>query len=307
MIRILLSDDNAAFRQSSKEIGAALGFDINVFDDWENAQVELDSKFEQYHAVVIDGKGKLRDNTKAEDTKHLIEAVGWFREQRAKGRYLPVVVYTGFHPEIDEITNLSDQILRVFDKSKTRFEEVLHFLKERISILPDQKFKVAFPIVDEFAKRNFSEDNQKLLLEVFQLIDKKSDEFLWKKNVLDGLRRLNEALVDTIPMHYYSSPFELRDYIAKINRENPPKRKANMGNRTISIVDFFSVAYKGETQNEFPSPILSIIKNIYYTAASYASHTQEIQTEYFPSEEIIVGLVHCHFGCYHWFNSIIKN
>lgn len=299
MIKIILSDDNEPFRKSSREIGAALGFDVSCFDDWEAAQAELDDNFEEYSAVVIDGKGKLNDNSKAEDTKHLTEAVGWFREQRAKGRFIPVVVYTGFHPEIDAITNPNDQVLRVFDKSKARFEDVLAFLTHKLSKLPAQKFKAAFPVVDGFSREHFSSDNQKLLLEVFNLMNKRTNEFLWKKNTFDALRRLNEALVDTIPASFYSSPFTTAEYIEKIKRNS--SIKATPGNRTLSFIDYFH-----DNELPVPDPVYFVIRSIYDTASKKYVHNETQESDYIPSTEMILGLIYSHFGCYDWFNQIIK-
>lgn len=310
MIRILLSDDNPAFRQSSREQGAALGVEVVPFDDWESAQSELDENFELYQAVIIDGKGKLRDSSKAEDSKHLVEAIGWFREQNAKGRFIPVVVYTGFHPEIEAITTLNSQVKGVFDKSTTKFENVLDFLREEIKKLPVEKMRSKFPSVYEFSKRFFSIENKQIILAICDGLNSTSQDFIWKKNILDGLRRLNEALADSIPLHYYSAPFELRDFLAKINRENPPRngrKEANMGNRTVRIIEFFEIDYKAKTGQLVPGPISSAVKNIYYTGATYASHTSENETDYYPSTEMVLGLVYSHFGCYHWFNQIIKD
>jgi hypothetical protein len=300
MIRIVLSDDNGPYRQSAREVGAAMGFDINTFDDWENAKLELDVNFERYHAVIIDGKGKLHDSSKTEDTKHLTKAIGWFIEQRVKKRFIPVVVYTGYHPEIDAITNTNDQVLRVFDKSKTKFEDVLQFLKGEAGRLPERKFATAFSSAYEFSQKYFSEDNNKLIREVFRLIGERSDDFIWKKNAFDALRRLNEALVDTIPTSYYSSPYSIKDYIDKIKRDS--SIKANAGNRTLSFMDFFH-----DNVLPVPDPIYFTVRSIYDTASKKYVHSESEDSDYTPSTEMILGLVYSHFGCYHWFNQIIKN
>jgi len=308
MIKILLSDDNEAFRKSSREIGAALDCDLNCYDDWENAQVELDTNFNKYHAVVIDGKGRLRDSSKGEDPRHLTEAVIWLREQRAKGRFVPVVIYTGYHPEIEPITSLNDQILKVFDKSKTKFEDVITFLKAEVAKLPSEKLRNSYPAVFDFSMKYFSKENQMILLKTLDDLNNGAKDFLWKKGTLDNLRRLNEALVDTVPLHYYNPSFELRPYIEKINRENPPRGKAaTLGNRTISIMDFFGVDLKARSDKELPGYIYNVIRNIYFTASTYAAHTPENDNGDYPSSEMILGLVYSHFGCYHWFNQIIKN
>lgn len=192
MIRILLSDDNESFRQSSREIGAALGFDVSPFDDWENAQVELDAKFDQYHAVIIDGKGKLRDNTKAEDTKHLMEAIGWLREQRAIGRFIPVVIYTGFHPEIEPITSLNDQILKVFDKSATKFEDVLAFLKTEVMKLPIEKLKTKYgDVFSAFGTKYIPESASKILIELLN----DHEAGVYQKTYFNKIRDLIEEIL----------------------------------------------------------------------------------------------------------------
>jgi hypothetical protein len=300
MIRILLSDDNEPFRQSCREIGAALGFEVSPFDDWENAQVELDAYFDQYHAVIIDGKGKLRDSTKAEDTKHLIEAIGWFREQRAKKRFIPVIVYTGFHPEIDSLTNTNDQVLKVFDKSKIKFEDVLKYIKTEVTKLPEQKFKTGFLEAYTFSQKYFSADNQKLIQELYNLTHRRSDDFIWKKSTFDALRRLNEALIDTIPGFFHSSPYSTTEYIEKVKRES--SIKATAGNRTLSFIDYFH-----DNHLPVPDPIYFTIRSIYDTASKKYVHNESEDSDYTPSTEMILGLVYSHFGCYHWFNQIIKN
>jgi hypothetical protein len=192
MIRILLSDDNELFRKSSREIGAALGFEVNPFDDWESAQVELGANFDQYQAVIIDGKGKLRDNTKAEDTKHLMEAIGWFREQRAKGRFIPVVIYTGFHPEIEAITPLSDQIIKVFDKSATKFEEVLALLKAEVVKLPIEKLKAKYgDVFSAFGTKYIPEGATKILIELLN----DHEAGVYQKTYFNKIRDLVEEIL----------------------------------------------------------------------------------------------------------------
>jgi hypothetical protein len=300
MIKIVLSDDNEPFRKSSREIGAALGFDVSCFDDWERAQAELDSNFEKYTAVVIDGKGKLRDNAKGEDKKHLVEALMWFREQKAKKRFIPVVIYTGYHPEIAELTEKNEQVIGVFDKSKINFEGVLNVIKGEVAKVPEQKFKIGCPDAYPFTEKYFSPDNKKLIRELFSLLQRSADEFIWKKNTLDALRRLNEALVDTIPFHYYSSPFSIQEYLEKITRESSINVKK--GGRTLSIISFFH-----DNQLYVPDPIDYTIRNIYDAGSKYSIHSEAQIEEYFPSLEMILGLAYSHLGSYHWFNSIIKD
>lgn len=192
MIRILLSDDNESFRRTSREVGHELGFDISAFDDWENAQVELEANFDQYQAVIIDGKGKLRDSSMAEDPRHLMEAVSWLREQRARGRFIPVVVYTGFHPVIEPITSLNDQILRVFDKSATRFEDVLAFIKAEVVKLPIEKLKAKYvDVFAAFGTRYLPEGATKILIELLN----DHEAGVYQKTYFNRIRDLIEEIL----------------------------------------------------------------------------------------------------------------
>ena len=308
-MKILLSDDNSAFRSSSIEVGAALGFHVVAFEDWERAQIELSENFETYSAVVIDGKGKLRDSTKTEDTSHLTEAISWLSGQRANGRYIPVVVYTGFYPEFDSLTTSGSPVLGVFDKSKTKFEEVLSFLKREVAKLPMEKFKASFPDAHEFGQKYFSVQNNELLLALHTQLQEPTKSFSWKKTMLDRLRLLNEALVDTIPLRYYREPNTLQSYLDRINKEMPPKeprQAGSMGNRSVKIITFFEKEYLSSGRERFPATVSNVVRNIYYTASAYASHTQERPSDYFPSSDMVLGLAYSHFGCYHWFEKLLR-
>jgi hypothetical protein len=174
-------------------------------------------------------------------------------------------------------------------------------LKAEIKKNPENKLRTQHPAVDSFSRKHFSPANKELLLNLFKAIHQPEPTFPWKKSVLDNLRRLNEALVDTIPFSYYSAPYTLDAYLEKVKRDSS-NRKANKGNRTMSIIEFFH-------NNELyvPDPVDYTIRNIYDAASKFAAHSEETESNYYPSTEMIIGLVYSHFGCYHWFNQIIKN
>ncbi len=169
MIRILLSDDNAAFRQTSREQGAALGVEVVAFEDWESSQVALEEYFESFDGVIIDGKGKLRDSSKDEDGKHISAATNWLKEQLGKKGYIPVVIYTGFHAELEPYIFTDAQILRIFDKSKHTFQDVLEFLKIRIADSPIEKLKVKYSdVFSAFGTKYLPESAIKILIELLR-------------------------------------------------------------------------------------------------------------------------------------------
>jgi hypothetical protein len=307
--RILLSDDNTALFSTLKEIAYGEDVELNCCSNWEDAKVKLMDDLEQnqifknFDAIILDGKGKLHDASKDSNPHHLTESVNWLAQQNALGNYLPIVVFTGFHETISEFQPTNSQVLKIFSKGaqvNSSFKDVLSYLKKVIDESPVNKFKSAFPDAYSFTQKHFSSDNKKLIRELFALLMERKGTFIWKKNSLDALRRLNEALVDTIPSNYYSTPFNTREYIEKIKRDSTIG--ANAGNRSVKFMDFFH-----DNDLAVPDPIYDTIKNIYYTASTYASHNDEAQSNYYPSTEMILGLVYSHFGCYHWFNSIIKD
>lgn len=309
MIKILMSDDDLRIHQSCIEEAKFFDVELICFEDWESAELELQKNFDSYAAVILDGKGKLNADSKEGDGRHAVRSVGWLKEQKGKGRHVPTVIYTAYLEDLDAY-NQDNLVMKLFDKhSDNGFQEVLNFLKVEVKNNPKNKFRSRHAVVSEFSEKYFSIQNKQILLTVFNDLSTSNHDFMWKKQTLDSLRRLNEALVDTIPLHYYQAPFDLQSYLAKINKENPPKngKPANMGNRTTKIIEFFDVEYKGVSGDGVPAPIMNVIKNIYYTASSFASHTQEVETLYYPSEEMIQGLVYSHLGCYNWFFQIIKD
>lgn len=294
-----MSDDDDRIHQSCIDEAKQLGVELICFSEWEAVELELENDFEKYDAIILDGKGKLNADSSGGDARHAAKSVGWLKEQRGRGKYVPTVIYTAYLENF-ELFDRDDLVLRLFDKHSDKgFEEVLSFLLSEVVNNPINKFKSAQPDVVSFSNKLFSIENRHILLRIYTDINAAKKDFLWKKNVLDGLRRLNEALVDIIPLQYYSPPFELRDFIEKMKREGHPK--ATMGNRSSSIIDYFH-----NNKMVVPGPVLNTIRNIYYTASTYAAHSDE-QREYYPSTEMILGLIYSHFGCYHWFNSIIKD
>lgn len=306
--KILLSDDNKSLFQTLTEISYNEDVLLTCCEDWESAKVELmndlevNLTFKKFDAIILDGKGKLHDASKDSDARHLTESVNWLAQQNALGNFIPVVVFTGFHETISEFQSTNSQVLKIFSKGdqvNSSFKDVLSFLKKAIDDSPVQKFKSAFPHAYTFSDKYFSVKNKSLIQSLYIELKNPVKDFGWKKSTLDNLRLLNEAMVDTIPLNFYEPPYELRNFIEKLKREGSPK--ATLGNRTTSVIDYFN-----NSTIRVPGPIFNVIKNIYYTASTYTSHNEEKQSDYFPSSEMILGLVYSHFGCYHWFNLILN-
>jgi hypothetical protein len=300
-MRVLLSDDNLGLHQPLTELASFEQVELVCKDNWEEAKAELEESFDEFDAIILDGRGKLNSDSKDANQRHLTTALNWLREQKQRGNYITVVIFTAYFDDVSEFIGVDDLVKRIAKKGVgPEFGDLLKFLKKETRVNPEAKFRTALPAVLSFTEKYFSSDKQKLIRAVFEKSKSKEGTFIWKKGILDDLRVLNEALVDTIPQHYYEPAFELKDFVEKIKRESNPK--VTMGNRASAILDF---CHKANIIS-VPGPILNATKNTYYTASTFAAHNSETQSDYFPSTEMILGLVYSHFGCYHWFNQILN-
>lgn len=298
MYKVLLVDDDKQYSDTLVD-KADVNYDMEIvhFTNWQHAFDELNENFIHYHAVILDGKGQLNEASKSDDKRHVMQAVRDLSALRRQNRNIRYVINTGYFEDIDESFGVDG--VKIYDKS-TDEDKMLQELKEYIDDLPKAKIKFKFPEAIKFAESYFSKENQEVL---YGLLSENEivDSFTWKKDALENLRRLSEALADTIPGYFYGAPYDIDEFLAKINSEQVLRRNANKGNRTISFVEYYK--YSG---NQIPDPIFHIITNTYHTASSYASHNNIDNSKYFPSKEFILGLLYAHIGCYHWFKEVIE-
>ena len=301
-LNVMLVDDNEQDARAIKTAAAEYSINIKHFFVWNQAKEELENNFLTYDGVIIDYRGQIDQDYEQNDLRHLSWAIKDLEVIKTKRGYLPYVVHTGFREKAEEHLKLDCPVF-----IKSNHEEMLQGLRKLIEESPRSKLKYAYPIVFYFAEKYFSPHNIELLYktvgEITTAQKGPSKMTLERKDLLRDLRTLNEALVDTIVTDFYPAPYNIEDYLEKIKRENPPrKRNVNEGNRSIRIIDFFFDS--GEISDP-PDYIRNAIKNIYYTASTYASHSND--KPFFPSSEMIQGLLFSHLGCYEWFNEIIQD
>jgi hypothetical protein len=169
MIKVLVSDDNRRLFEPWSEKAVKFDIELNCFSNWEEAQFELDNNWEDYEFVILDGKGKIQEESPEANKKHLITAVNWLKEQKGNGKYKPVVIYTGFYEAIEDIVIKDTQILEIFDKDKREIEDVLKFIITESKKTPDRIIKNIYPDVFEiFEKRYLDNDVEKMLLSLLK-------------------------------------------------------------------------------------------------------------------------------------------
>lgn len=149
MIKILVSDDNRKLFAPWAETAISLDIDLVCFSNWEEARFELDNSWEDYEFIILDGKGKIQENGVEANSKHLVAAIQWLKEQLGNGRYKPVVIYTGYYEAIEEIAIKDGQILEIFDKDKQEIDEVLNFILREVGKTPENVVRAQFPDIFE--------------------------------------------------------------------------------------------------------------------------------------------------------------
>ena len=110
MRKVLVSDDNIKAHNPWSEKAAKYDIDLICYSNWEEAQHELITYWDEYEFVILDGKGKLQEDGVAANRKHLVTAVQWLKEQLGNGKYKPAVIYTGYYDLIEEITIKDDHL-----------------------------------------------------------------------------------------------------------------------------------------------------------------------------------------------------
>lgn len=136
---ILFVDDDKRYAEPLLD-RAFTDFGINLrhFENWEEALSELDDHFENYHAVIIDGKGKRTRESKPDDVSHVNLAISDLSERKGRGRYIPYAVLSKYL-DVKEII-YSD----FFEKGKDE-EKLFNHLIERIRETSKEKIKIKYP------------------------------------------------------------------------------------------------------------------------------------------------------------------
>lgn len=194
MIKILVSDDNRRLFEPWSERAAKFCMELNCFSNWEEAQYELNNNWEAYEFIILDGKGKLQEDAVAANSKHLVAAIQWLKEQLGNGKYKPAIVYTGFYESIEEIVIKDKQILEVFDKDKTEIDEVLSFILKEVTKTPEKIIRAEHPDVFEIFDSGLLSEKMKIeFTEICREIKENNP-----KNYTSTLRRIRPILENVL-------------------------------------------------------------------------------------------------------------
>lgn len=297
-MRVLVSDDNKKLFAPWSEKAARFNIELNCFDNWEEAQFELNDKWEEYDFVILDGKGKMLEDSHEGNKRHLIAAINWLKEQKGNGKYKPVVVYTGFYESIEDIVVKDSQILEIFDKDKSEIEVVLKFILAESQKTTDRIIKGTYPDVFElFEKHYLDKDVEQMLLSLL----KETKEFHGNdlrpsatkiRSIQESIyKNLNHYFPDILPQHCFKQGNGMVDF-NKTKALLSGREKDNGG----TIIDKKKDVQGSDIEN---------LSNTAYWVSGNIIHYEKDRV-YYPSKYAIHSLVYALLEQLLWYKITVE-
>lgn len=207
-IKILFVDDDS--RYAEPVIDKAYNdynYDLDHYEDWEEAKTKLVNNHSDYAAIIIDGKGKLTQGSKGDDPKHLNIVLSDLKEMKGKGIYIPYVINTAYYEELYQY--FGDEIM----VSKKDQDKLFEMLKKLVSSSEIEKLKVKYhSAFIPFSKNIIDKKYQHILVEMLNCLEQED----YRKKNLNVIRDLLEAFFLTLIDNYECIPEAFKN-----NKGNP--------------------------------------------------------------------------------------
>lgn len=188
-LKILFVDDDPRYAESL--IDRAFNefrLELEHYDNWEEAFSKLKENFETYHGVIIDGKGKLRKDSKDDDQRHVTKAIGDLRELKGNRQYIPFVI-------LSKYLEIKDAILEPFFEKGKDENEMFEFLINEIQSLDDNKIRIKYQdAFAAFGENYLDKSAEKNLLEAIRSFENDN----CNDNSFTPLRKIIEAIYENI-------------------------------------------------------------------------------------------------------------
>jgi hypothetical protein len=186
--KILFVDDDHRYAKPLIERAYEYSLELEHYDNWEEAYSQLIEEFDTYHAVIIDGKGKLNKDSRGDDQKHVSKAIGDLRELKGNRQYIPFVI-------LSKYLEIKDAIVEPFFEKNKDEEKLFEFLIKEIQNLDDNKIRIkykdAFKAFDEGYLAKSAKEN---LLEAIRSFENNT----CNDNSFAPLRKIIEAIYQNI-------------------------------------------------------------------------------------------------------------
>ena len=189
-IKILFVDDDKRYSEPLKDrIYNELGYELDHYEDWEEAKSKLLMDPSVYSAIIVDGKGKLSQSSKGDDDKHLHVVLSDLKELKGKGELIPHIINTAYYDELHKYFG-EDPIV-----SKDQPEKLIDLLKSTIKGSSNDKIKAKY---DEafyaIGDKYLSIECEENLMEVLH----DYEENTWTSNSFTPLRKVIESICKSI-------------------------------------------------------------------------------------------------------------
>ncbi len=173
---VMIIDDDTRYVEPQKDLAYnEFGLELFHFKTWEEAQAELMDHFDCYDAIIVDGKGQLNKDSKAEDDLHLITVINWLKQEKGKGQIVPIFINTGFYEELSRYFPADDDILGVFKKGENQTLSLFSSIRTAIESKNDRKFELMYPdVFSIFNGHYLPVEKKKLLLQALVACQSKS-------------------------------------------------------------------------------------------------------------------------------------
>jgi hypothetical protein len=142
MIKVIWSDDifeSPIEMQTSCEFAYNHNVVLIPKQTWEETQKELELAGDTFDAIILDGMGQKTIDSKTNDRSHLTQAISWISEQKGKGIAYPVIIYTGFYDDVNEMYGDNSGVTAII--KKPQILEVYEKIKEAVENAPSLKVK----------------------------------------------------------------------------------------------------------------------------------------------------------------------
>ncbi|MBE0637036.1 MAG: hypothetical protein IH598_00780 [Bacteroidales bacterium] len=163
--KVLFVDDDRRYADSLIDRAAGNNFQLDYYDNWEDAKSKLDEDFDSYDAVIIDGKGKLTKDSRGDNQKHVSRAIKELSEMKGAGSYIPYVV-------LSKYIEVKDSVDATFFEKNREENEMFEYLTFQIENSDKNKIRVKYPEPFScFGDKYLNKKHEKFLINIIKVFE----------------------------------------------------------------------------------------------------------------------------------------
>lgn len=174
--KVLFVDDDRRYADPLIDRATGKNFQLEHYDNWEDAKSKLDEDFDSYDAVIIDGKGKLTKDSGGDNQKHVSRAIKDLSEMKGAGSYIPYVV-------LSKYIEVKDSVDATFFEKNGEENAMFEFLIFQIENSENKKIKAKDPEPFScFGDKYLDKKHEKFLINIIKVFE--SDKIDNPENLL---------------------------------------------------------------------------------------------------------------------------